>query len=69
VRQRGHRQLHGRRGTTAERVWVNRRLLLTGYEHLTGRQRARLDATLAAEDQTNEIGAAWGVKERPDASA
>ena len=64
VRQRVTRELLGRRGTTAERVWVNRRLLLTGYEHLSTKQRARLKATLAAEDPTGEIGAAWGVKER-----
>ena len=64
VRQRVTRERYGRRGTTKERVWVNRQLLLTGYEHLSVKQRARLKATLAGEDPTNEIGAAWGVKER-----
>ena len=64
VRQRVTRERYGRRGTTKERVWVNRHLLLTGYEHLSVKQRARLKATLAGEDPTNEIGAAWGVKER-----
>ena len=64
VRQRVTRERYGRRGTTQERVWVNRQLLLTGYEHLSLKQRARLKATLAGEDPTNEIGAAWGVKER-----
>lgn len=64
VRQRVSRERYGRRGTTKERVWVNRHLLLTGYEHLSLKQRARLMATLAGEDPTNEICAAWGVKER-----
>ena len=64
VRQRVTRERYGRRGTTAERVWVNRQLLLTGYEHLSTKQRARLNATFASEDPTGEIGAAWGVKER-----
>jgi len=38
--------------------------LLAGYEHLSPRQRARFTAALAAEDPTNEIGAAHAVKER-----
>lgn len=63
VRQRVTRELFGRRGTTAEKVWVNRRLLLTGYDHLTEPQRRRLNATFA-EDPTGAIGAAGGVKER-----
>ena len=35
VRQRVTRDLLGRRGTVADPVWVNRRLLLTGAEHLS----------------------------------
>lgn len=64
VRQRVTRDRYGRRGTSAEKVWVNRQLLLCGYEHLSVKQRARLSSTLATEDLTNEIGAAWAVKER-----
>ena len=30
VRQRVTRQRYGRRGTTTEKMWVNRQLLLTG---------------------------------------
>ena len=37
VRQRVTRDQLGRRGTTADPVWVNRRLLLTGAEHLWAR--------------------------------
>jgi transposase len=64
VRQRVTRDQLGRRGTTADPVWVNRRLLLTGADHLSTKQWARLNATLKQCDPTNEIGAAWGVKER-----
>jgi transposase len=64
VRQRVTRDLLGRRGTVADPVWVNRRLLLTGADHLTAKQWQRLNATLERCDPTGEIGAAWGVKER-----
>ena len=52
VRQRVTREQLGRRGTSREKVWVNRHLLLTGYEHLSDKQRRRLDDALAAEDPT-----------------
>jgi transposase len=64
VRQRVTRQLLGRRGTVADPVWVNRRLLLTGAEHLSAKQWKRLGQMLDDHDPTNEIGAAWAVKER-----
>jgi transposase len=64
VRQRVTRDQLGRRGTTADPVWVNRRLLLTGAEHLSAKQWARLSRMLDEHDPTHEIGAAWGVKER-----
>lgn len=64
VRQRVTREQLGRRGTTREPVWINRRLLLTGADHLSAKQWRRLTAMLDRSDPTNEIGAAWGVKER-----
>ena len=64
VRQRATRDQYGRRGTSRDPVWANRRLLLTGAEHLSTKQWARLTATLDASDPTNEIGAARPVKER-----
>ena len=65
VRQRVTRDLLGRRGTAADPVWVNRRLLLTGAEHLSAKQWRRLHAhARRANDPTKEIGAAWAVKER-----
>ena len=64
VRQRATRDQLGRRGTTRDPIWVNRRLLLTGAEHLSAKQWRRLEMILDSNDPTNEIGAAWGVKER-----
>ncbi|HEX6758909.1 MAG TPA: transposase [Propionibacteriaceae bacterium] len=64
VQQRVTRDLLGRRGTVADPVWVNRRLQLTAAEHLSARQWKRLGRMLDEHDPTNEIGAAWGVKER-----
>jgi transposase len=64
VRQRVTREQLGRRGTVADPMWVNRRLLLTGAEHLSTKQWARLGRMLDDHDPTDEIGAAWGVKER-----
>src|SRR4051794_37339734 len=46
VRQRVTRDQLGRRGTAADPVWVNRRLLLTGADHLSVKQWRRLTATL-----------------------
>lgn len=45
-------------------AWVNRRLLLRAGDALSARALARLKEALAADDPTNEIGAAWAVKER-----
>lgn len=64
VRQRVTRDLLGRRGTVADPVWVNRRLLLTGAERLSTKQSKRLQVMLDSCDPTKEIGAAWAVKER-----
>ena len=64
VRQRVTRDQLGRRGTNTDPVWVNRRLLLTGADHLSAKQWKRLGLMLDNADPTQEIGAAWGVKER-----
>lgn len=65
VRQRVTREHLGRRGTTADPVWVNRRMLLTGAEHLSAKQWDRLWAGFdQRNDPTKQIQAAWAVKER-----
>jgi transposase len=43
---------------------VNRRLLLRGGDTLSPAGLARLKATFAADDPTQQIAAAWAVKER-----
>ena len=43
---------------------AHRRLLLSAGDRLSARGLARLRHVLATDDPTNEIGAAWGVKER-----
>ena len=64
VRQRVTRTLLGRRGTVGDPIWVNRRLLLTGGEHLSSKQWQRLWRSFDACDPTKEVQAAWAVKER-----
>ena len=64
VRQRVTRTILGRRGTVRDPVWVNRRLLLTGAEHLSTKQWNRLWRSFDTCDPTREIQAAWAVKER-----
>jgi transposase len=64
VRQRVTREQLHRRGTARDPAWLNRRLLLTGAEHLSTKQWRRLGRMLDDHDPTDEIGAAWGVKER-----
>jgi len=64
VRQRVIREQKGRRGRLDDPAWVNRRLLLRAGDTLSPRALARLKATLRADDPTDEIGAAWGVKEQ-----
>jgi transposase len=64
VRQRVIREAKGRRGRLEDPAWVNRRLLLRAGNTLSPRALARLKATLRADDPTDEIGAAWGIKEQ-----
>jgi len=64
VRQRVTRDLLGRRGRNSDPLWVNRKLLLTGAEHLSAKQWRRFTTMLHEHDPTGEIGAAWAVKER-----
>lgn len=64
VRQRVIREQHGRRGRSLDPAWTNRRLLLRAGDTLSPAALTRLKATLRADDPTDEIGAAWGVKEQ-----
>ncbi len=64
VRQRVIRQRFGRRGRRRDAVWANRRLLLRAGDTLSVRALARLTRTFRCDDPTDELGAAWGVKEQ-----
>jgi transposase len=64
VRQRVTRERLGRRGRARDNTWAHRQLLLTGYEHLSAKQRHRFIVVLNTADSTNEIGTAHAVKER-----
>lgn len=64
VRQRVSRELKGRRGRKIDASWANRRLLLRAGDTLSPSGLRRLGDTLRRDDPTNEIGAAWAVKEQ-----
>jgi transposase len=64
VRQRLIREREQRRGRQVDPAWANRRLLLRSYDTLSPRAKARLDAVFDNDDPTDELSAAWGVKEQ-----
>lgn len=64
VRQRVSREQKGRRGRKVDASWANRRLLLRAGDTLSPAAISRLADTLRRDDPTNEIGAAWAVKEQ-----
>ena len=64
VRQRVSQQTKARRGRGLDPSWVNRRLLLRGADTLSKGGWARLKATFRSDDPTDEISAAWAVKEQ-----
>jgi len=64
VRQRVAREQLGHRGRKADQAWAHRRLLLAAGDRLSPRGLDRLEKVLRHDDPTDEIGAAWGVKER-----
>jgi transposase len=64
VRRRVSWDTHARRGRGSDPAWAHRLLLLRGYDTLSERGRAKLRTVLAQDDPTNEIAAAWAVKEQ-----
>ncbi len=63
VRQRVAREQLGRRGRKRDPAWAHRRLLLRAGNQLSAAGLRRLAGVLAADDPSNEIGAACGCKE------
>ncbi|QBF45103.1 ISL3 family transposase [Janibacter limosus] len=64
VRQRLARQQHERRGRKNDPAWAHRLLLLRGADTLSERAWARLDRVFATDDPTDELSAAWAIKEQ-----
>jgi transposase len=64
VRQRLVREREQRRGRKVDPAWAHRTLLLRGYNSLSDRGKARLRTVFASDDPTDELSAAWGVKEQ-----
>jgi transposase len=64
VRQRLVREREQRRGRRVDPAWANRTLLLRSYDTLSERAKARLQTVFASDDPTDELSAAWGVKEQ-----
>ena len=64
VRQRLVRDREQRRGRKVDPAWANRTLLLRGYDTLSAAGKARLEMVFAIDDPTDELSAAWGVKEQ-----
>ena len=64
VRQRVSGETKGRRGRGSDPAWVNRRLLLRAGNTLSPAALARLRTTFREDDPTQEIAAAWAVKEQ-----
>ena len=64
VRQRLVREREQRRGRKIDPAWAHRTLLLRGYDTLSARGRARLQMVFDTDDPTEELSAAWGVKEQ-----
>jgi transposase len=64
VRQRLVREREHRRGRKVDPAWAHRTLLLRGYDTLSKRGRAKLQTVFDVDDPTDELSAAWGVKEQ-----
>lgn len=59
VRRRIQQQIHGHRGRRDDPLYGIRTILRCGAEHLTDRQRARLDRAVLADPRHDEVFIAW----------
>lgn len=64
VRQRVAREQLGHRGRKDNKAWAHRLLLLRAGDRLSTAALDRLFTVFLHDDPTDELGAAWGVKER-----
>ena len=63
VRQRVQHQQQGRRGMKVDPAWAHRRLLLRAGDQLGPKALGRLRTVFDTDEPTNEISAAWAIKE------
>lgn len=59
VRRRVQQDIHGHRGRRDDPLYRIRNLLRAGREHLTDRQKTRLETAFAADDRHVEVEVAW----------
>ena len=64
IRRRVQQDTLGRRGLKNDPLYRIRRTLMTGIEHLTGQQKARLDRHLPVGDPNGEVHLGWQVYQR-----
>lgn len=64
VRRRVQQDTLGRRGLKDDPLYRVRRTLMTGVEHLTGKQQARLEKYLPVGDPNGEVHLAWQAYQR-----
>ena len=62
-RRRVQQDLHGHRGRTGDPLFSSRRMLHTGTDLLTDKQRVRLQALFGSDDHV-EVEATWAVYQR-----
>jgi Transposase len=67
IRRRVQQATLGRRGHKDDPLYQVRRTLLTGVEHLTDRQRARLDKWLPLGNPNGEVEVTWHVYQQAPA--
>ena len=59
VRRRVQQDIHGHRGRRDDPLYRIRNILRAGQEHLTDRQKTRLEAAFTADDRHVEVELAW----------
>ena len=59
VRRRVQQDIHGHRGRRDDPLYRIRNLLRAGQEHLTDRQKTRLETAFTADDRHVEVEVAW----------
>jgi transposase len=59
IRRRVQQAIHGHRGRKGDPLYGIRNILRLGLEHLSEKQRARIDAAFAADERHDEVAVAW----------